>query len=65
MSMQPALPLTRPTATPGPWVINKRFNGHVITRRWSSGFYQRASTGWLKTLGRAEAALTALNGVTA
>lgn len=60
-----AIPMIRPTATPGPWVINKSFNGYRITRRWSSGFYQRARTGWLKTMEQAESALAELNGVTA
>lgn len=31
-------------ATPGEWKIIKSFNGYVITRTWSSGFYQRMKT---------------------
>lgn len=65
MKTMPTLSTMRPTATPGPWVINKSFNGYRITRRWSSGFYQRARTGWLKTMDQAQAALDGLNGVTA
>jgi hypothetical protein len=35
--------------TPGAWEIKKSFNGYVITRTWSSGFYQRMSTPHLRT----------------
>ncbi|MGN6383681.1 MAG: hypothetical protein ACTHMK_13845 [Dyella sp.] len=65
MSAPVSLPLVRSTATPGPWAINKSFNGYRITRRWSTGFYQRARTGWLKTMEQAQIALAALNEVKA
>jgi hypothetical protein len=31
--------MNAPTATP--WQVVKSFNGFVVTRSWSSGFYQR------------------------
>ena len=61
----PIAPTIRGPAAPGPWVINKSFNGYRITRRWSSGFYQRARIGWLKTMEQAQAALRELNGASA
>lgn len=35
--------------TAGEWQIKKSFNGYVIARTWSSGFYQRMSTPHLRT----------------
>lgn len=35
--------------TAGEWQIKKSFNGYVITRTWSSGFYQRMKTPHLRT----------------
>lgn len=35
--------------TAGAWEIKKSFNGFVITRTWSSGFYQRMRTPHLRT----------------
>lgn len=45
--------------TAGAWQIKKSFNGYVITRTWSSGFYQRMSTPHLRTEAEAIAALAA------
>jgi hypothetical protein len=45
--------------TAGPWNVVKSFNGYVITRTWSSGFYQRMKTPHLRTEAEALAFLTA------
>ena len=46
-------------ATAGAWQIKKSFNGYVITRTWSSGFYQRMSAPHLRTEAEAQAFLAA------
>jgi len=45
--------------TPGAWQIKKSYNGYVITRTWSSGFYQRMSTPHLRTEVEAQTFLAA------
>lgn len=45
--------------TPSAWQIKKSFNGYVITRTWSSGFYQRMKTPHLRTEAEAKAFLDA------
>lgn len=45
--------------TAGEWQIKKSFNGYVITRTWSSGFYQRMKTPHLRTEDEAIAFLAA------
>lgn len=46
--------------TPGPWNIVKSFNGFVITRTWSSGFYQRMRTQHLRTHAHAVSVLASM-----
>lgn len=49
------------THTPGPWNVVKSFNGFVVTRTWSSGFYQRMRTGHLRSVEEAQAAIEQYN----
>lgn len=55
--MQTQSTYARPQHTAGPWTIVKSFNGFVITRTWSSGFYQRMRTPPLATHEQAAAHL--------
>jgi len=43
--------------TAGAWEIKKSFNGFVITRTWTNGFYQRMTSPHLKTIEEAQAFL--------
>ena len=59
--MQQFSQAVRIQATPGPWTIDRSFNGFRITRTWSDGWYQVLRTGYLRTIEEAQAVLAGVS----
>lgn len=49
--------MSRPQHTPGPWRLVQSFNGWVVVRAWSDGWYQRMRAPHLRTEDEARAYL--------